>query len=81
MPDGFHVDPGRAATAGTTLFRRSDPLSLTLAPQIGLELGKDAEHVEQRLAGSGRSVHGLFGGSEVDPLILERCDNDLQVTH
>ena len=31
----------------------------------GLELGKDAEHVEERLAGSGRGVHGLFGGSEM----------------
>ena len=32
----------------------------------GLELGKDAEHVEERLAGSGRGVHRLFGGGEKD---------------
>ena len=47
----------------------------------GLELGKDAEHVEERLACSGRGVHGLFGGSQMGALVLECRDNDLEITH
>ena len=37
---------------------------------VGLELGKDAEHVEERLAGSGRGVHGLFGSGKMGTLVL-----------
>ena len=47
----------------------------------GLELGKDAEHVKERLAGSGRGVHGLVGGGEMGALVLEGRDNDLEITH
>ena len=71
MLDGFHVDAGWAAAIGGALLRRGDPLGLALAVQVDLELGKDAEHVEERLAGSGRGVHGLFGGSEMGALVLE----------
>ena len=56
-----YVDPGRAATINATLLRRSDRLGLVLAVRAGLKLGKDAEHFEERLAGSGPGVHGLFG--------------------
>ena len=65
MLDGFHVDPGWAAAIGAALLRRGDPLDLALAAQVGLELRKDAEHVEERFAGSGRGVHRLFGGSQM----------------
>ena len=43
--------------------------------------GKDAEHVEKRLAGSGRGVHGLFGGSEMGALVFECRDDELEITH
>ena len=68
MLDGFHVDAGWPTAIGGALLRRGDPLGLALAAQVGLELGKNAEHVEEHLAGSGRGVHGLFGGSET-PLV------------
>ena len=45
--------PGRAAAIGTALLGCGDPLGLTFLAQVGLELGKDAEHVEECLAGSG----------------------------
>ena len=81
MLDGFHVDPGWTAAIGAALLRRGDPLDLALAAQVGLEVGKDAEHVEERLACSGRGVHGLFGGGEMGALVLEGRDNDLEITH
>ena len=49
MPDGVHVDPGWAPAIGAALFRGGDALGLTLAAQVGLELGKHAEHVEERI--------------------------------
>ena len=63
------------------MLRRGDPLGLALAAQVGLELGEDAEHVEERLAGRGRGVHGLFGSSEMGALVLEGRDDDLEITH
>ena len=42
-------------------------------------IGKDAEHVEERLAGSGRCVHGLFGSGKMGT--LECCDDDLKIVH
>ena len=81
MLDGFHVDHGWAAAIGGALLRHGDPLGLALAAQVGLELGKDAEYVEERLAGSARGVHGLFGGSEMGALVLECRDNGLEITH
>ena len=81
MLDGLHVDAGWAAAIGGALLRRGDPLGLALAAQVGLKLGKDAEHVEERLAGSGRGVHGLFGGGEMGALVFECRDNDLKITH
>ena len=68
MLDGLQVDPGWAAAIGAALLRRGDPLGLALAAQVGLELGEDAEHVEECLAGRGRGVHGLLGGSEMGAL-------------
>ena len=65
---------GRGAVEGTDVKRFHEA-------QVGLELGKDAEHVEERLAGSGRGVHGLFGGSEMGALVLECGDDDLEITH
>jgi hypothetical protein len=42
---------GRAALVDALRLRGCDPFELALAPQVRLELGKDAEHVEKRLAG------------------------------
>jgi hypothetical protein len=72
---------GGTATIGAALLRRRDPIGLALAAQVGLELGKPTEHVEERLAGSGRGVHRLFGGSEMGAFVLQRRDNDLKITH
>ena len=79
MLDGLHIDPRWAAAIGAALFRRGDPLGLALAAQVGLELGKNAEQVEERLAGRGRGVHGLFGGREMGTLVLECRYDDLEI--
>ena len=63
------------------LLRRNDSFGLALAAQVGLELGEDAEHVEERLAGSGRGVHGLFGSGKMGALVLECRDDDLKIVH
>ena len=38
-----------------------DTLKLALAPQVGLELGEDAQHVEEALAGGRAGVDRLLG--------------------
>ena len=48
--DGLPVDAALAALVGSRLLRLLDALGLPLAAQVRLELGEDAQHVEERLA-------------------------------
>ena len=56
---------------GTSLPARDKSFGLAVEAQIRLELGKDTEHVEERLAVRARPVHGLFGGGEIGPTPAE----------
>ena len=42
---------------------------------------KGARHVEKRLAGSGRGIHGLSGRGDVGAPLPELRDNDLEILH
>ncbi|ANN60782.1 hypothetical protein A9K72_31435 [Mesorhizobium loti] len=65
LSDLVAVDFRWPALVCAVLVGSSDSLRLALAPQIGLELGKDAEHVKESLAGGGRRIDGLFGREEM----------------
>ena len=84
MLDGLHVDPGRAAAIGTALLGCGDPLGLTFLAQVGLELGKDAEHVEECFAGPDWCCEELLERDDVACPVLSGpflCLGDLSLSH
>jgi hypothetical protein len=58
---------------------RRDAFELTLAPEIGRELGEHTEHIEEGLARCGASIDRLFGGFQRDPEPSQLMDEVLQV--
>ena len=52
----------RAAFVDASSLRLSDTFKLAFAPQIGLELGEYAEHIEEAFAGGGAGVDRLLRG-------------------
>ena len=60
-------------------FGSGNSFGLAFTAQVGLELGKDTEHVVECFACRTRSVHGLFGGREVGTSLLELRNNDLEI--
>jgi hypothetical protein len=56
-----------------------DTLSLALATQVRFELREHPEHVEEALAGRGRSVDRLLRGSQRGGLALERAHDVLEI--
>ena len=75
------INLGGAAAIDASAFGGGDAFGLALAPEIGLELGEDTEHVEEGLARGGRRVHWLLGCGQVGTLVLQHRDDRLQVTH
>jgi len=62
-------------------LRLSDPFHLPFSTQIGLEFGKHAEHVQERLPSCARGADRLFGRPECDtcrPATHGRCPEDLR---
>jgi hypothetical protein len=51
-------------------LRLGDVLELALFPQVGFELGEDAEHIEEALAGGRRGIDRRFGGLQRSALSL-----------
>ncbi len=49
--DSGHVDLGNPSAVNTTALGSDDAFDLALPAQIGFELGKNAEHVKEGLAG------------------------------
>jgi len=62
-PDFGGIDAGLASLVDTARFGLCDSFKLALAPQVGLKLGKHAQHVEERLTGCCCRVHRLLGRS------------------
>ncbi len=60
---------------------KRDPFQPTLAPQIGLEPGEHAQHVEERLASRRSGVHGLPGRAQRHAAALRRRHDVPQVFH
>jgi hypothetical protein len=56
-----------------------DTLKLALFTQVGFELGKNAQHIQERLAGRGTGINGLFCGLESGTLGLHGANDVLQV--
>src|SRR5262249_9767953 len=56
-----------------------DAFELAFFAQVGLELGKDAEHVEKALAGRGRGIDWLLCDSKDYASGLECADDVLQI--
>jgi hypothetical protein len=57
-PDLGDINAGLAPAIDSPGLGLRDTFKLTLASQIGLELGEYAQHVEERLAGRGASAKG-----------------------
>ena len=56
-----------------------DPFELPLPAQIGFELGKDPQHVEERLAGGRAGIDRLLGRLEGHPFAAQLVDDVLQI--
>lgn len=52
-----------------------DAFGLALAAKIGFELGEDAKHIEERLAGRVARVDRLLGGFESNAAALQIVDD------
>jgi Phage integrase family len=59
-PCGFYRR--RAAFVDASSLRLGDTFKLAFTPQVGLELGEYAEHIEEAFAGGGACVDRLFRG-------------------
>src|SRR5262249_18409545 len=70
-----------AAPVDARCLRFGDALELTFTTQVGLELGEDAQHVEEALACGGTCVDRLFHRLEDRALRFERPDNILQIAN
>ena len=69
MPSAIDTPPPRCG----------ESFGLPLAAQVCFEFGKDAKHVEERLAGSGRGIRGLLSRGDVGVPLPELRDNDLEI--
>jgi hypothetical protein len=83
-PHGLHLldrDGGLPALAGVdpALLRGLDAVELALPAETGLELGEDAQHVEEALTRRAARVDRLFGGSEIVNQNLRQWKNCLLV--
>ena len=56
-----------------------DALGLALPAQIGLELGEDAQHIEEGLARRRGRIHRLIGCGQMRALGLQVRDDGLQI--
>ena len=56
-----------------------DALHLALPAEVGLEFGKDPQHVKEALPGCGGGVHLLLCHQQVRALLPERPDDVLKV--
>jgi hypothetical protein len=54
-----------AALVDAGFLRLGDALELALFPQVGFELGEDAEHIEEALADSRDGIDRLLGGLQI----------------
>jgi len=87
MPSVLSILEGAAAMdAGhplvdARLLRLGDALELPLLPEVGRELGKDTQHIEEALAGRGAGVDRLLGRLQSGALGLNRTRDVLQVTY
>ena len=79
--DGLPVDAALAALIDFRLLRLLNALGLPLAAQVRLELGEDAQHVEERLARRRARGDWLLGRLERDALLLQLMHDVLEVTH
>lgn len=77
-PHGFRIDRARPLVDASRLGL-GDPLGLALAPEVGLELGEDPEHVEEGLAGGGRRVDRLLGRQQPGPLPSQLAHDVLKI--
>jgi hypothetical protein len=58
------VDRGYASFVDAGRLGLGDPLQLSLAAKVGLELGKHPEHVEEAFAGGRAGIDRLFCRSQ-----------------
>ena len=78
-PDFVGIDRWFPALVDAARLGGADPFKLPLAPQIGLEFGEYAEHVEERLASRGAGVDRLLGRLQGDTPGLELVHDILDV--
>lgn len=77
----FQIYTRLASFVDAPRLRGGDSLGLPLLAQVGLELGKNAKHVEERLAGGGAGVDRLLGRLERHSPALQLMDDILQILH
>ena len=79
--DLVRIDALWSAPIDPLNLRRCDALKLPLAPQVGLELGKNAQHVQKRLTRRRSGIDRLFRCPEVRTLLAKLMHDVLQVPH
>lgn len=80
-PYSVGIDADLAAFVGPTSFSRLYAFRLTLAAEIGFELGKNAQHVEKSFTRGSTGVDRLLGRLERDPPALQFVSDILQIFH
>lgn len=78
-PDLGRIDLRLASLVDAARLAGGDPLPLPLAAQVGFELGKDLQHVEEGLAGGRRCIDRLLDGLERDALGAKLMDEVLEI--
>ena len=79
--NGHYIDLRWVPSIGPFARGCLDPFGLSLPAEIGLELGKDPEHIEECLACCSGCVHGLLRGRKMCVPFLQACDDDLEILH
>src|SRR5262249_598659 len=77
--DLVRVNRPWAALVNALRFGRLDALHLSLAPEVRFELGEDAQHVQERLAGRRAGVDGLLCRLQVHTALAQLMDEVLEV--
>lgn len=77
-PHGLRIDRTRTLV-DSGRFRLGDAFRLALAPQVRLELGEHAQHIEEGFAGGGRRVDRLLGRKQAGPLPSQLAHDVLEV--
>jgi hypothetical protein len=78
---GIAVDAPLAARVDAGALRLGDALRLPLTPEVRLELGENAQHVEERLARRSSCINRLLGRLERDALLLQLVHDILKIAH